>query len=97
MRTILNAENLYKKKHAHYALTLNSLAGTGSVTARMVKSRQRAGYTVGYSFTGESFSLTMTPVTFNPEHRAFYTDSSGLIRVEAEKPATSQSPVLKQK
>jgi hypothetical protein len=97
IRTILTAEKLYKKRHNQYPTALSTLAGTGSVTTRMVKSRERAGYRVGYTSTGENFVLTMTPLKFDDQHRAFYTDSSGVIRAEADKPANSQSPAFKQK
>jgi len=96
-RTILTAEKLYKKRHNIYPLTLSTLAGTGSVTTRMVKTRERAGYRVGYSSSGETFTLSMVPVTFDAQHRAFYSDQTGVIRFEADKPATAQSAVFKQK
>ena len=97
MRTILTAERIYKKRHSEYPTALSTLAGTGSVTRRMIQSRERAGYRVGYSSTGENFVLTMTPLNFDAQHRAFYTDSSGVIRAEADKPANSHSPAFKEK
>ena len=94
MRTILAGERLYKKKHNEYVRQLSTLAGTGSVTTRMVKARERAGYRVGYTSTGENFVLTMTPITPDPQHRAFYANHEGVIRMD-EGTATAQSPPLK--
>ena len=62
----------------------------------MVKSRERAGYRVGFSSSGESFVLTMTPLTPDAQHRAFYANQDGVIHVD-QGTATAQSPVLKSK
>src|ERR1043165_9591639 len=41
MRVVIRAQNLYKKRHDHYASTLADLAGTGSFTKRMAKTTDR--------------------------------------------------------
>jgi hypothetical protein len=96
MKTILYSERIYKNRHKQYTRDLSSLAGTGSVTRRTVKSRERNGYRVGFSSTGESFVLTMTPLTGDAQHRAFYTNQDGVIHM-GEGTANAQSPVLKTK
>ncbi len=94
MRTVLGAQREYKKKHGGYAPTLTALVHSGSFTRRMVGT-DRGDYTVHFRSTKEGFSLGMIPKRFDAEHRAFYTDESGHIRVEAEKPATAQSEILR--
>ena len=96
MKTILYSERIYKNRHHQYTRDLASLAGTGSVTRRTVKSRERAGYRVGFSSTGEAFALTMTPLTADAQHRAFYTNQDGVIHMD-QGTANAQSPVLKTK
>ncbi len=96
MKTILYSERIYKNRHHQYTRDLATLAGTGSVTRRMVSSRQRAGYKVGFSSSGEAFALTMTPVNPDAQHRAFYANQDGAIHVD-QGTANAQSPVLKSK
>jgi hypothetical protein len=96
MKTILYSERIYKNRHHQYTRDLSTLAGTGSVTRRMVKSRERAGYRVGFSSSGEAFSLTMTPLNPDAQHRAFYANQDGVIHVD-QGTANAQSPVLKGK
>src|SRR5438874_4320566 len=47
MRTLLRAQNIYKKKNAHYATSLQDLSKTGSFTRRMVVT-DRGDYTVKF-------------------------------------------------
>jgi hypothetical protein len=54
----------------------------------------RGTYIVGYSSNGETYSISLTPKTFDDQHRAFYADEDGIIRVDAEHPANAQSPPL---
>ena len=96
MKTILYSERIYKNRHHQYTRDLASLAGTGSVTRRTVKSRERAGYRVGFSSSGEAFALTMTPLAADAQHRAFYTNQDGVIHMD-QGTANAQSPVLKSK
>jgi len=56
----------------------------------------RGDYTVSFGGGKGGFSLTLTPKQFDSAHRAFYTDASGVIRAEDEKPATADSPVLRE-
>lgn len=93
MRTVLGAQREYRKKHGGYATSLAALVYSGSFTRRMVKT-DRGDYTVHFRGTKTAFSLGLIPKRFDDEHRAFYTDESGTIRVEQEKPATAASEVL---
>jgi hypothetical protein len=94
MRTVTMADRLYKRKHAAYATTLAELVGHGSFTRRMINP-QRGDYTVHYASTGKDYSLSLVPKQYDSAHRAFFTDDSGPIRVEDDKPATASSPKLK--
>jgi hypothetical protein len=94
MRTVFGAQREYKKKHAAYAKSLASLVGNGSFTRRMA-TNDRGDYTVHFSGTGQGFSLGMVPKTFDAEHRAFFINETGTLRVETDKPASPQSPPLK--
>jgi hypothetical protein len=96
MRTVLYAQREYKKKFGHYASSLSALVGGArSFTKRMTKT-DRGDYTVSFGGGKNSFALMLTPKQFDSAHRAFYTDSSGVIRSEDEKPATADSPVLRE-
>ncbi len=94
MRTVLGAQREYRKKHGGYAPTLAALVHSGSFTKRMAKT-DRGDYTVHFRGTKEGFSLGLIPKQFDAEHRAFYTDESGHIRAEQDKPATAQSEILR--
>ena len=95
MRTVVYAQREYRKKKGRYAGSLYALVGSGSFTKRMTKT-DRGDYTVSFGGGKGGFSLTLTPKQFDSAHRAFYTDSSGVIRAEDEKPATADSPVLRE-
>jgi hypothetical protein len=96
MRTVVAAQREYKKKFGHYASSLNALVGGArSFTKRMTKT-DRGEYTVSFGGGKSGFALMLTPKQFDSNHRAFYTDSSGVLRAEDEKPATAESPVLKE-
>lgn len=95
MRTLATAERAYFKKHNKYAVTLAQLAASpGSFTKRMAHT-DRGDYTVGFHGTATKFYVQMTPKQFDPQHRAFWDNENGIIRVETDKPATEQSPVLR--
>jgi len=96
MRTVLMAEHIYKKQQGKYASSLAALVNKGSFTRRMTKT-DRGAYAVSYrsSSNDSSFSLGLTPKQFDENHRAFYTDATGVIRAEPVKPATAASPPLK--
>ena len=95
MRTVLYAQRMYRQKKGHYAGSLYALVGSGSFTKRMTKT-DRGDYEVSFGGGGGGFVLKLTPKTFDSMHRAFYTDASGVLRCEDEKPATADSPVLKE-
>lgn len=96
IRTVLMAQKLYKKKHDSYATSLEGLVHYGSFTRRMTKT-DRGDYYVAFQSEskGKGFNLTLTPKQFDTAHRAFYSDDTGTIRVEADKPATENSDRLK--
>jgi hypothetical protein len=50
---------------------------------------------VNFKGKADKFSLGMVPKQFDAEHRSFFADETGTIRVEDDKPATESSPVLK--
>ena len=94
MRTAMRSEFLYKKKHNEYARSLASLVGTGSFTKRMSRP-DRGDYKVQYSSNGEKYQLVMVPNAFDDQHRSFFVDQDGKIRVEEQKSATAESSLLK--
>ena len=95
MRTVIDAQRLYRKKHTKFAPSLAALVGSGSFTRRMV-SPERGDYEASFHPGGAShFSIQMTPKTMDSTHRAFWVNESGIFHVEEDKPATADSPVLK--
>lgn len=94
LRTVFGAQREYKKKHGSYAKTLAALVGNGSFTRRMATTN-RGEYTVHFSGNGQGFSVGMVPKNFDAEHRAFFINESGVVRVEPDKPANAQSSPLK--
>lgn len=95
MRTVVRAEKVYFKRHNQYPSALLGLAGTGSFTRRMAHDTQRADYAIHYRAKKDGYTLTAIPSQIGPDHRAFYADEDGKIRVEEDKPAGPKSPVLK--
>ena len=96
MRTLLNAQRDYKKKFGHYAPSLYALAGGArSFTKRMARA-DRGDYTVGFRGGSEHFSVALTPKQYDAAHRAFFLDDRGTFHVEEDKPATGDSPVLRE-
>lgn len=91
MRTVNDAQKLYKKKHNKYATSLAGLVNTGSFTRRMIKT-DRGDYSVDFK---PGWSMQLTPKQFDAAHRAFFIDSTGTLRSEVDKPATAGSTVLK--
>jgi len=94
MHTVAYSQRQYKKKYSQYATTLAELVHSGSFTKRMASS-DRGAYTVQFRGKPDAYSLTMVPKQFDAEHRSFYSDETGKIRVEEDKPATVESPLLK--
>ncbi len=95
LRTVTRAEKVYFKRHNEYAPSLPALAGTGSFTKRMARDTQRGDYTIHYRAKKDSYQLSAIPQQFAPDHRAFYADEDGKLRVEEDKPAGPKSPLLK--
>jgi hypothetical protein len=93
MKTVVNAQRQYKKKHGDFATSLADLVHSGSFTKRMA-STDRGTYTVHFRGKKDAFSLGLVPREFAPDHRAFYVDETGKIRVEEDKPANPESPLL---
>jgi len=94
MRTVAYSQRQYKKKYGHYATTLAELVHSGSFTKRMATT-DRGAYTVQFHGKPDAYSLTMVPKQFDAEHRSFFSDETAKIRVEEDKPATAESPLLK--
>lgn len=94
MRTVGTAQRAYKKKHGAYATSLAALVGSASFTRRMV-STDRGDYTVKFRSTGNEYSLSLVPKSFDAAHRSFYMDDTGTIRAEESKPATASSEPVK--
>jgi len=94
MRTVIDAQRAFKKKHSKYATSLPALINTGSFTRRMAKT-DRGDYTVAFKGAATHYSIELTPKVFDAEHRAFYVEDNGVIRVEIDKPANAESPVLR--
>jgi len=95
MKTVLYAQNLYRKKHTKFASSLTALVGSGSFTRRMVNP-ERGDYEVSYHPGGAShFSIQMTPKLMDSTHRSFWVSENGIFHAEEDKPATADSPVLK--
>lgn len=95
MKTLFYNEREYKKKMGRYSSSLLALTGGGrSFTKRMARP-DRGDYVVSYRGGKDAFSVTLTPKVFDPARRAFYMDSSGVVRVQADAPATAGSEPLK--
>jgi hypothetical protein len=95
MRVVLRAENTYKKRHSHYAESLDALAGTGSFTKRMARTTDRGDYTASFRSHHEGFVLTLTPKHLDSEHRSFYAEEDGAIHADDQKPADLDSPKVR--
>jgi hypothetical protein len=96
MRTFLRAQKIYKKKNQHYATSLMELTKTGSFTRRMANP-DRGDYTVKFKShkDKDTFEITMLPKQEDADHRSFFSDDQGKIRVDDQKEADENSPVLK--
>ena len=94
IRTVVYAQKDYKKRHGEYATSLAALVHSVSFTKRMANP-DRGAYTVQFHGKPEAYSLALIPKQFDPDHRAFFVDETGKFRVEEEKPATVESPILK--
>jgi len=96
MRTFLRAQRIYKKKNNHYATSLMELTKTGSFTRRMANP-DRGDYTVKFKAHKEkdTFEITMLPKQEDADHRSFFSDDQGKIRVDDQKEADASSPVLR--
>lgn len=94
MRTVVNAQKIYFKRHQAYTTTLHQLVGQGSFTRRM-ENPSRGDYTAHFRSTGKQYSLSLVPRQYDASHRAFYVDDTGELRAEADQPATRNSPLLK--
>lgn len=95
LRTVTRAEKVYFKRHNQYAPSLLTLAGTASFTRRMAHDTQRGDYTIHYRAKKDGYALSAVPQQYGPDHRAFYADEDGKLRVEEDKPAGPKSPLLK--
>lgn len=94
MRTVLRAQREYKKKHDHYAPSLEALVHTGSFTRRMAKT-DRGDYTVSFHSKKDGFGLALIPEHLEPEHRSFYAEEDGKIHADETKAADANSAPVK--
>jgi hypothetical protein len=92
-RVVMRAQMLFNKQYGHYATSLSQLVHTGTFTQRMVNP-ERGDYTVGFKSKKDNFVLTLTPKTFDAQHRSFYAENDGKIHADENKPADSNSPVV---
>ncbi len=95
MRTTLRAQHTYKKKYGKYATSLVELVHTGTFTKRMTNLDQ-GDYTVSFHSHKDGFDLLLTPKQQDTQHRSFFAKEDGVIHAEEDKPATENSPKLKQ-
>ncbi|MFZ0419926.1 MAG: hypothetical protein WAM04_17635 [Candidatus Sulfotelmatobacter sp.] len=94
MRVVLRAQHRFQKQYGHFATSLAELVHSGSFTKRMVDPN-RGDYTASFKGKKDSFVLTMTPQHVDAEHRSFYAEDDGKIHAEEDKPADSNSPIVK--
>jgi hypothetical protein len=94
MRVVLRAQHRFQKQYGHFAATLAELVHSGSFTKRMVDPN-RGDYTAGFKGKKDSFVLTMTPRQLDAQHRSFYAEDDGKIHGDEEKPADSNSAIVK--
>jgi hypothetical protein len=95
MRTVLRAQNQYKKKTGNYATSLAALVGGARSFTRRMVNPDRGDYRVGFKSHKDGFDLTLTPKQLDPEHRSFYAAEDGIIRVEETKAANENSPPVR--
>lgn len=94
MRTVVNAQKNFYKRHHSYATSLRELVGQGSFTRRM-ENPNRGDYTVHFRSTSKEYSVSLVPKQYDSAHRAFYVDETGEFRAEENELATRKSPALK--
>jgi hypothetical protein len=94
MRTVIRAQQQYKKKNDKFASTLAQLVHTGSFTPRMAKT-ERGDYTVSFDGRTDSYELTMTPKLLDAEHRSFFASEDAVMHADETKAADQNSPVVK--
>src|ERR1700731_1907581 len=86
MRTVIRAQQQYKKKNDKYAATLADLVHTGSFTRRMTQT-DRGDYTVSFRSRKDGYELTLTPKQVDAEHRAFYANDDAIMHADEQKAA----------
>jgi hypothetical protein len=104
LRTFLRAQKIYKKKNDHFATSLIELSKTGSFTRRMASSTNRGDYTVKFTPHKDKdwFEIAMVPKQPDSTHRSFFAKmegndrrDDGAIRVDEQKEADEDSPILR--
>ena len=94
MRTVIRAQQQYKKKNDKYAATLEDLVHTGSFTRRMTQT-DRGDYTVSFHARKDGYELTLAPKQVDAEHRAFYANEDAIMHADEQKAADENSPIVK--
>jgi prepilin-type N-terminal cleavage/methylation domain-containing protein len=104
-RTLVTAQATYNSTYGQYADTLAKLGpvsgggGATSASADLIDNVLATGTKSGYGFTpgggGDTFTYTVSPTTAGVTgNRYFFTDQSGVIRVNIGGAATSASGAL---
>jgi hypothetical protein len=94
MRVVIRAQRQFNKQYDHFATSLAELVHSGSFTKRMVNP-DRGDYTASFQGKKDSYILSMMPKQLDATHRSFYAEDDGKIHADEEKPADSNSPVVK--
>jgi len=94
LRQVNTAQAAYLKRNRRYALSYDELVQAHLIDADPAKSA--AGYEINLrpSADAESYTMAAIPLTPAANTKFFYTDKSGVIRVEQGKEANASSPPL---
>lgn len=108
LRTVTAACTIYAETYGKgYPLELKQLGSAGEATEEhaglidaTLASGQKLGYLFSYRIVRKRGSQEIVGYIFNADplvagttgHRHFFTDQTGIVRVESDKPATAESP-----
>src|SRR5215831_2819300 len=91
LHDINTAQAAYLQRNRRYALSYDELMDSHFLT--LDPSKSASGYDINMhpSADAESYTAVAAPLSRGAEVKSFYTDKSGIIRVERGKEATSSS------
>ena len=90
LKAINGAQADFIRRTRRYAQITNEL-----ITDRLLSEEPSAeGYTIQLLPSADAVSYTATATPRTPGGKYFFTDKTGVIRVETGKPATAESPAL---